>query len=109
MGRRRRRVVAYWSGSSLGRYRHLRRNGDGRRAAGRAVLCGAGLRTALITMGVALLAVLLALPRPSVKANKGKPLPFRAVLGRMRLYVVCGVGAGLGRVWRHRDVYYLIL
>lgn len=48
------------------------------------VLCYAwgGLQgLALTVMGVALLAVLLALPRPSVKANKGKPLPFRAVLG----------------------------
>ncbi|EIY1188054.1 MFS transporter [Salmonella enterica] len=47
------------------------------------VLCYAwgGLQgLALTVMGVALLAILLALPRPSVKANKGKPLPFRAVL-----------------------------
>ncbi|VEA02347.1 major facilitator superfamily transporter [Salmonella enterica subsp. enterica serovar Sanjuan] len=44
VGHRRRRVVAYWSGHLLERYRHLRRNGDGR-AAGRAVLCmGAGYR-----------------------------------------------------------------
>ena len=30
---------------------------------------------ALTVMGVALLAILLALPRPAVKASKGKPLP----------------------------------
>lgn len=41
---------------------------------------------ALTVMGVALLAILLALPRPAVKASKGKPLPFRAVLGRVWLY-----------------------
>ncbi|MEN1536629.1 hypothetical protein AAIH42_34905, partial [Pseudomonas aeruginosa] len=38
---------------------------------------------ALIIMGVALVAILLAIPRPTVKASKGKPLPFRAVLGRV--------------------------
>ncbi len=41
---------------------------------------------ALIIMGVALVAILLAIPRPTVKASKGKPLPFRAVLGRVWLY-----------------------
>lgn len=41
---------------------------------------------AMTVMGVALLAILLALPRPAVKASKGKPLPFRAVLGRVWLY-----------------------
>lgn len=41
---------------------------------------------ALTVMGVALVAILLALPRPAVKASKGKPLPFRAVLGRVWLY-----------------------
>jgi MFS family permease len=46
-----------------------------------------GLRgLALMIMGVALLAVLLALPRPAVKASNGKPLPFRAVLGRVWPY-----------------------
>lgn len=44
------------------------------------VLCYArrNIGLALTVMGVALLAVLLALPRPSVNMNKGKPLPFRA-------------------------------
>lgn len=37
-------------------------------------------------MAVALLAILFALPRPKVKASKGKPLPFRAVLGRVWPY-----------------------
>ncbi|MCL6742976.1 MFS transporter [Kosakonia sp. R1.Fl] len=47
----------------------------------------------LTIMGVALLAILLALPRAAVKANKGKPLPFRAVLGRVWLY---GMALALG-------------
>ncbi|NUU65726.1 MFS transporter [Enterobacteriaceae bacterium BIT-l23] len=38
---------------------------------------------AAIIMGVALLAVVLALPRPAVAASKGKSLPFRAVLGKV--------------------------
>ncbi|KYE95241.1 MFS transporter, partial [Salmonella enterica subsp. enterica serovar Typhimurium] len=41
---------------------------------------------ALTVMGVALMAVLLALPRPSVKSNKGQPLPNRAVLGSVWKY-----------------------
>jgi MFS family permease len=36
-----------------------------------------------IIMAVALIAILLALPRAAVKASKGRPLPFRAVLGRV--------------------------
>jgi len=47
----------------------------------------------LTIMGVALLAILLALPRAAVKASKGKPLPFRAVLGRVWLY---GMALALG-------------
>ncbi|MEX9253493.1 MFS transporter [Pseudenterobacter timonensis] len=41
---------------------------------------------AIVIMAVALLAIVLALPRPKVTASKGKPLPFRAVLGRVWLY-----------------------
>lgn len=44
MGRRRRRVVAYWSGHLLERYRHLRRNGDGARRWACCVMPGAGYR-----------------------------------------------------------------
>lgn len=47
----------------------------------------------LTIMGVALLAIVLALPRAAVKASKGKPLPFRAVLGRVWLY---GMALALG-------------
>ncbi len=46
-----------------------------------------------VIMAIALLAVLLALPRAPVKASKGKPLPFRAVLGRVWLY---GMALALG-------------
>ncbi|MGF6103014.1 MFS transporter [Enterobacter sp. A4] len=41
---------------------------------------------AITIMAVALVAILFALPRPKVKASKGKPLPFRAVLGRVWPY-----------------------
>jgi len=44
-------------------------------------------------MAVALLAILFALPRPKVKASKGKPMPFRAVLGRVWPY---GMALALG-------------
>ena len=36
-----------------------------------------------VVIAIALLAIILAFPRPSVKTSKGKPLPFRAVLGRI--------------------------
>jgi len=48
---------------------------------------------ALTIMAVALLAILFALPRPKVKASKGKPMPFRAVLGRVWPY---GMALALG-------------
>ncbi|HFZ8994648.1 TPA: MFS transporter [Citrobacter freundii] len=51
---------------------------------------------ALLIMGVALLAVLLALPRQAVKASKGKPLPFRAVLGRVWPYGLALALASVG-------------
>ena len=41
---------------------------------------------AVTIMAVALVAILFALQRPTVKASKGKPLPFRAVLGRVWPY-----------------------
>lgn len=43
-------------------------------------------------MGVALLAIVLALPRCPVTASKSKPMPFRAVLGRVAPY---GLALGL--------------
>jgi len=60
------------------------------------VLCYAwgGLHgLALTIMAVAFIAILLAIPRPKVKASKGKPLPFRAVLGRVWPY---GMALALG-------------
>ncbi|MDV2902082.1 MFS transporter [Phytobacter diazotrophicus] len=44
-------------------------------------------------MVVAFIAVACALPRAAVKASKGKPLPFRAVLGYVWVY---GMGLALG-------------
>ncbi|ECI3629614.1 MFS transporter [Salmonella enterica subsp. houtenae] len=56
----------------------------------------------------ALLAVLLALPRPSVKANKGKPLPFRAVMGRVWLYgmALALASAGFGVIATFITLFY---
>lgn len=63
---------------------------------------------ALTIMAVALLAVLLALPRVAVKASKGKPLPFRAVLGRVWLYgMALALGsAGFGVIATFITLYY---
>lgn len=47
---------------------------------------------AAVIMGVALLAIVLALPRRPVTASKSKPMPFRAVLGRVAPY---GLALGL--------------
>lgn len=66
-----------------------------------------GLRgLALTVMGVALLAILLALPRPAVKASKGKPLPFRAVLGRVWLYGMALASAGFGVIATFITLFY---
>lgn len=75
------------------------------------VLCYAwgGLQgLALTVMCVALLAILFALPRPSVKANKGKPLPFRAVLGRVWLYgmALALASAGFGVIATFITLFY---
>ncbi|EHZ8455415.1 MFS transporter [Salmonella enterica] len=61
-----------------------------------------------MAMGAPLLAVLLALPRPSVKANKGKPLPFRAVLGRVWLYgmALALASAGFGVIATFITLFY---
>ena len=63
---------------------------------------------ALTVMGVALLAILLALPRPAVKASKGKPLPFRAVLGRVWLYgmALALASAGFGVIATFITLFY---
>ncbi|EAS0568078.1 MFS transporter [Salmonella enterica subsp. enterica serovar Uganda] len=61
-----------------------------------------------MAMGAPLLAILLALPRPSVKANKGKPLPFRAVLGRVWLYgmALALASAGFGVIATFITLFY---
>jgi len=46
-------------------------------------LWGGLLLLSAIVIAIALLAIVLALPRPAVKTSKGKLLPFRAVLGRI--------------------------
>ena len=63
---------------------------------------------AVTIMAVALLAVLLALPRAAVKTSKGKPLPFRAVLGRVWLYgMALALGsAGFGVIATFITLYY---
>ena len=63
---------------------------------------------ALTVMGVALVAILLALPRPAVKASKGKPLPFRAVLGRVWLYgmALALASAGFGVIATFITLFY---
>lgn len=61
-----------------------------------------------IIMAVALIAVLLALPRPAVKANKGKPLPFCAVLGRVWPYgmALALASAGFGVIATFITLFY---
>lgn len=61
-----------------------------------------------IIMEVALIAVLLAIPRPAVKASKGKPLPFRAVLGRVWPYgmALALASAGFGVIATFITLFY---
>lgn len=61
-----------------------------------------------VIMGVALVAIVLALPRAAVKASKGKPLPFRAVLGRVWLYgmALALASAGFGVIATFITLFY---
>lgn len=61
-----------------------------------------------IIMAVALVAILLALPRSAVKASKGKQLPFRAVLGRVWLYgmALALASAGFGVIATFITLFY---
>ncbi|WMY74499.1 MFS transporter [Buttiauxella selenatireducens] len=61
-----------------------------------------------MVMAVALVAVLLALPRPAVKASKSKPLPFRAVLGRVWPYgmALALASAGFGVIATFITLFY---
>jgi len=63
---------------------------------------------AAIIMAVALVALLLALPRPGLKGGKGKPLPFRAVLGRVWLYgmALALASAGFGVIATFITLFY---
>lgn len=98
MGRRRSRVIS-WNG--------IVTYGAMAMGAPLGVLCFAwgGLQgLALTVMGVAL----LALPRPSVKTNKGNPLSFRAVLGRVWLYgmALALASAGFGVIATFIALFY---
>ncbi len=62
---------------------------------------------ALIIMAVALVAILLAIPRPTVKASKRQT----AAVSRgawARLAVRYGAGVGFRRIWRHRHLYHAV-
>lgn len=61
-----------------------------------------------IILAIALVAILFALPRPKVKSSKGKPLPFRAVLGKIWGYgIILGLGsAGFGVIATFITLFY---
>ncbi|MGB9094990.1 MFS transporter [Erwinia sp.] len=61
-----------------------------------------------IIIAIALIAIVFALPRPNVKSSKGKPLPFRAVLGKIWGYgVILALGsAGFGVIATFITLFY---
>lgn len=61
-----------------------------------------------IILTIALVAILFALPRPTVKSSKGKPLPFRAVLGKVWGYgILLAMGsAGFGVIATFITLFY---
>ncbi|MFG1174785.1 MFS transporter [Erwiniaceae bacterium CAU 1747] len=71
-------------------------------------LSGGLMLLAAIVMAIALLAIVLALPRPAVKTSKGKPLPFRAVLGRIWGYgLILAMGSvGFGVIATFITLFY---
>lgn len=108
MGRWRGWLAAYRAGDFVERHCHLRGDGDGCAVRRRVYHWGGLQALALIIMGVALVAILLAIPRPTVKASKGKPLPFRAVLGRVWLYgmALALASAGFGVIATFITLFY---
>ncbi|WP_053141457.1 MFS transporter [Erwinia billingiae] len=69
---------------------------------------GGLLLLAGIIIAIALIAILFALPRPNVTSSKGKPLPFRAVLGKIWGYgVILAMGsAGFGVIATFITLFY---
>lgn len=69
---------------------------------------GGLLLLAGIIIAIALIAIVFALPRPTVKSSKGKPLPFRAVLGKIWGYgVILAMGsAGFGVIATFITLFY---
>ncbi|MEZ0585042.1 MFS transporter [Erwinia sp. STN24] len=69
---------------------------------------GGLLLLASVVTAIALLAVLMALPRPAVKSSKGRPLPFRAVLGKIwRFGTLLAMGsAGFGVIATFITLFY---
>ncbi|ROR08679.1 MFS transporter [Erwinia sp. JUb26] len=69
---------------------------------------GGLLLLAAIVIAIALVAIVLAFPRPSVKTSKGKPLPFRAVLGRIWGYgLILAMGSvGFGVIATFITLFY---
>jgi len=69
---------------------------------------GGLLLLACVVTAIALLAVLMALPRPAVKSSKGRPLPFRAVLGKIwRFGTLLAMGsAGFGVIATFITLFY---
>lgn len=69
---------------------------------------GGLLLLAGIVTTIALLAILMALPRPAVKSGKGRPLPFRAVLGKVwRFGIILAMGsAGFGVIATFITLFY---
>ncbi|MDU4288906.1 MFS transporter [Mixta calida] len=69
---------------------------------------GGILLLAGVIMLITLMAIVLALPRPAVKGSKGKPLPFRAVLGKIWLFgLLLAMGsAGFGVIATFITLFY---
>ncbi|WP_147200198.1 MFS transporter [Pantoea sp. MBD-2R] len=69
---------------------------------------GGLLLLAAFVISIALLAIVMALPRPAVKSAKGKQLPFRAVLGRIWHFgIILAMGsAGFGVIATFITLFY---
>ncbi|MBP2168721.1 MFS family permease [Erwinia toletana] len=69
---------------------------------------GGLLLLAIIIMAIIVVAIGFALRRPAVKASKGKPLPFRAVLGKIYGYgLILAMGsAGFGVIATFITLFY---
>lgn len=108
VGRWRGWLAAYRAGDFVERHCHLRGDGDGCAVRRRVLSLGRLAGVSVNHYGRGAGGHFVGDPRPTVKASKGKPLPFRAVLGSVWLYgmALALASAGFGVIATFITLFY---